>query len=1088
MKPLENNANERGIALVITLSIIVLITFLLVAFFSSATTNRLVENTSAGGAVAKLLASSASDAIISDLKVEIITGSSDPAGPAKIYYPKTAADMVPQRALPTTILPADANFANLIKQSGVRFSQSASVFNFSSSDDSATPDANRRKVSATRWSAPMLTGAQFLEAAGTSQVPKWIYITPTGYTASISKDVIGRIAFNVYDVGGLLNANASGFAPGAGGANDVSGDFARKGSTVWADLRALTPDINANAFGVSDAWPPKWRVTGDWSGFSLRNPDNYYYERTGWRAPFLDSGGAASDRMFASRQDLIRYAKAYPETFAAAGGLIPALRYMTHWSRWNNAPSFKHDETRPFTKAVIGGVAVGGNDYTDPARRADANPFIPAVPVVNSFRRKRIDGSGSLIDRPGVAGLAAPGESLVKFRFPLRRLGLVTRRAASVDTSTAIYSAFGLTKAGGIASPWIYSAINPTNERIYTLAEIAALGREPNFFELLKASIHAGSLGKASGAGAISSRDAIDGNLDIQIWRLGVNLIDQYDGDSYPTIIRLPPGTSYDDGDYLGTGTIKVKIYGIENLPQVQGVMQAWKFTGGRNASSTPQGGTIIMKPVLWNPHDTMTYADPGSGGPTTFRVWGAAIDLQYLKEALSTTNPNRNNSWVQFNGNDPVFREPNLIARPNRDGINATPNNVPPLLASIADNYGVEWLGGGRTEPAGGICTPGAAPYFAANSANGMSIYVDYLDTDGSWVTYSALESVTHNGFIDEYHGYMSYFAKPDPRSQRFGSFGSQTGNVGQQVNGTGVWNYAGSPPFSPPPSGQMASLWDAAPRGPVVGVGGWTGQFAPGRGAAGNDTNPTATTLNTEAAAYRYTDPDGILRWGDSGFGANGMISGQTNTGTRPIILNRPFQSVGEMGYAFRDMPWKSLDFFSERSGDSALLDVFCIAETPDDGIVANRVSLNAAPDKVLESILKGGLRRDAGGTAKPAAGDALSNAEVATVITTMRNVRNTAPYFNKNELVTRVMGTFPSSGNFAIKRQRESLVRAVADMVETRNWNVMIDVIAQSGRPAGGGANFVAEGESRLWQFTSIDRSRASVLDHVSEAVAE
>jgi hypothetical protein len=62
---------------------------------------------------------------------------------------------------------------------------------------------------------------------------------------------------------------------------------------------------------------------------------------------------------------------------------------------------------------------------------------------------------------------------------------------------------------------------------------------------------------------------------------------------------------------------------------------------------------------------------------------------------------------------------------------------------------------------------------------------------------------------------------------------------------------------------------------------------------------------------------------------------------------------------------MPGKSIDFFSERSGDSALLDVFCISESPDDAIVANRVSLNSASDGVLKAMLSEGLRRDAGGS---------------------------------------------------------------------------------------------------------------------------
>jgi hypothetical protein len=248
---------------------------------------------------------------------------------------------------------------------------------------------------------------------------------------------------------------------------------------------------------------------------------------------------------------------------------------------------------------------------------------------------------------------------------------------------------------------------------------------------------------------------------------------------------------------------------------------------------------------------------------------------------------------------------------------------------------------------------------------------------------------------------------------------------------------------------------------------------------------------TENKEGSAFRYTDPDGVIRWGDSGFGANGMLTNQT--ATRPILLNRPFRSVGEMGYAFRDLPWKSIDFFSERSGDSALLDVFCISETPDDAIVANRVSLNSASDEVLKAMLNEGLRRDAGGTAGTSAGaDLLSDSEVNTVVQAIRSARAAAPFLNRSELVSRVMGALPASGtSFTIKRQREAVIRAMADMVETNNWNFMIDVIAQSGRMRPGGsaaADFIPEGERRRWHFVSIDRSTAKVLDEHGEDFAE
>ncbi len=1069
---------KRGIALVITMALVILLSFMVIAFFSMVTSNRQIENTSAGGVTARLLAEGAVGAIQADLRQEIIAGSNVENG---VYYPKAPANMVPERAVNVTV--TDPNFLNVVKQSGKVFTQEATIFKAASSAKSSEPASNGRLISAARWGAPMLTGAEFT----TANTPNWIFVNPTGYSATPTASTIGRIAFNVYDVGGLLNINASGFAPGGGTA--YSAEMHRKGMTTWADMRAL-PGINANAFAATDGWPAKWRITGDWgsgsdpAAFSIFNPATSaaYYERTGWRTAFLNPAGTASDRVFASRQDLIRYAKAYPGTFPPNGNLIPGLQHLTHWSRWSNTPTFRHDETRPFTKPVVGAVTAGGNDYNNETSRKAANPFFPTVKVAAAFQRKTLDQAGNLINRPGTAGTAQPGEPLVKYRFPLNRLSLMKRTTTGVGKEHPIYWAFGLTRGGNVSDPWVYSELN-SKDRIANLEEVAAQNREPNFFELLKAAIHAGSLGKASGAGASVSRDSIDGNLDLQVWRLGANIIDQYDADSFPTIIRLPAGTSWDDANYLSSGTLKVKICGIESLPQVQAVTQVWKWTSKKTPSSTPVGGTIIMQPVLWNPHDITTYVDPGSGTPTKFRVWSSATSLQYHGVPASTSNPNRSNSAVEFNTNSNAFREPNLIAREARDGINAVAIGT---LASLVDDSALKWLGSGRTEPAGGAAVPGAVAVYAANSANGLSVYLDYQDTDGTWVTYSALESITHNGFVGYYNGYVTYFAKPDPRTQRFGSFGAQPGATNTTLNVSGAWNYIG--PGWPPSTGQMASLWDVAPRGPV-----WCNwpQFN-GRGESGSGTtHPTAITENKDGSAFRYSDPDGVVRWGDSGFGANGMLSNQQ--ATRPIVLNRPFRSVGEMGYAFRDQPGKSIDFFSERSGDSALLDVFCISESPDDAIVANRVSLNSASDQVLKAMMSEGLRRDAGGSNLTSNSvDLLNNDEVDTVIQAIRSARTTAPFLNRSELVSRVMKELPGSGtSFTIKRQREAVIRALADMVETNNWNFMIDIIAQSGRMRPGGSastDFIPEGERRRWHFVSIDRSTAKVLDEHGEDFAD
>ena len=73
-----------------------------------------------------------------------------------------------------------------------------------------------------------------------------------------------------------------------------------------------------------------------------------------------------------------------------------------------------------------------------------------------------------------------------------------------------------------------------------------------------------------------------------------------------------------------------------------------------------------------------------------------------------------------------------------------------------------------------------------------------------------------------------------------------------------------------------------------------------------------------------------------------------------------------MAELGYAFRDTPWRSLDFFTPESGDATLLDVFTVygpdpysymnTFATETGLVAGKVNLNTRQQPVLAALLKG------------------------------------------------------------------------------------------------------------------------------------
>jgi hypothetical protein len=230
---------------------------------------------------------------------------------------------------------------------------------------------------------------------------------------------------------------------------------------------------------------------------------------------------------------------------------------------------------------------------------------------------------------------------------------------------------------------------------------------------------------------------------------------------------------------------------------------------------------------------------------------------------------------------------------------------------------------------------------------------------------------------------------------------------------------------------------------------------------------------------------DLDGITRPGDGYLDdtlGNPMRAGID--GARPMILNRPFRSVGELGYVFRDSPWKTLDFFSAESTDTALLDLFSLEETD---LVAGRISANSPHPEVLAAVLRGAAVDAVTGTQ-------LSNSaavEIAELIADLSNAPTVRPIQNRSDLPSLLSPGSVTPNLPAIKTQREASVRALAPMLQTRTWNLMIDVIAEAGRlkPNATSLNdFTVEGARRCWLHVAIDRFTGEVVDSRTEFVYE
>jgi hypothetical protein len=209
------------------------------------------------------------------------------------------------------------------------------------------------------------------------------------------------------------------------------------------------------------------------------------------------------------------------------------------------------------------------------------------------------------------------------------------------------------------------------------------------------------------------------------------------------------------------------------------------------------------------------------------------------------------------------------------------------------------------------------------------------------------------------------------------------------------------------------------------------------------------------------------------------------------RPLVLNRPFRSVAEMGYVFRDMPWKTVDFFSRRSGDLSLLSAFSLEDAEEDpALVAGRVSLNTPHSGILSLLLEGSARQLPG--MNPSLNSsALSSSEAALISSAMVTESRSRPFLNAGDIVSRVLD--PPTGSSPLtdiqKTRREAAIRALASVGDTRTWNLLIDVVAQTGRftkASLAGADFMVQGECHYWVHVAIDRLSGKVVDVKWEAV--
>jgi len=1118
------SGKKGGVALISTLAILSLITLLLVAFTSVMMGDRQSTHSYVGGMLSDEIARSAGDAVVGQLlaecrdtnnaaRVRYVTNGAVPASASyPVYRPLTGAATMPERM---ANLPAGEELKLIVKGSlpGAPFysTTAGTGTNLASSVSTSSASLNGRTVSLLRWTKP-----QFVAPSATNRfpVPSWVYVGRKGlippsavdYSGKTLEDdaPVGRYAYLVYDVSGLLDVNVAGYPQAAQTAAQG------KGLLPWVDLTMLTntlapADVDALVAWRNAATASRYAdyVTNEWATNGFRTI-------------------AKGDTAFLGRQELLRFtSQSSGKKWAAA------LPYLTTFSREVNGPVWG-----PTTNAAAAPFDYVSHQYgaTTVSSPYTSTAYTGASTTVTNYNcNVFILNPRVRVSYPNNFGVVRKvGEPLVSYRFPLEKLALLE---ATTDSTTweknrdEIQKWFGLDyvttgtdPSSGLFRHWSYPTSNPrygyngVANRILTLDEVASLKRDPNFFELLQAGILTGSLGKVgrgdTGVYANSTAPDPDGVGAYQLMRIGANIVDQWDADDCPTTITF---NGFD-------------FYGIEDLPYLNKILiKPWMASADwraatNNYPTAPNGLQTYLYFELWNPH--LAPAVPVTERPANFRLAPMAGD--FYKPSFNYNSPATNvtatwyGTWdaggtsssqtsavisskasgsglIDFSAaSSDDYREPSLIPGatasqqlPSDRVWNSNPGTGPdrgvalagvtlpmvyfPSLNAVASGFATNW--------------PGPNWSFASALMVNYMIEYEWPKASGSYHPYATVAGPNSTGARSKW-GWGYYmglggvpsttasantfaYVRADPRTPRWGMVGASYYNTNTdlpRVAGNTLNPTTGTATMT-----NYNQLYNYLP---------WS--------KSGTSANPYRADLwaaNTNGITSAYADPDTIMRGGDASasFGSNNPYLPKDPS--RPIVLNHPFTSVGDLGYAYRDLPWKTLDLFSANSGDSALLDLFSVGEG---SVPAGRVNPNSAPVPVLAALLAGGVA-DSGGTT-------LSASAINALATSFRGVATNTPFVSRADIVAQYMGTNAVSGldNVSkLKAQREAVLRAVAESANTRTWNLFIDIVAQSGRYPKGNTNptaFRVEGERRYWLHVAIDRYTGEIVDRQIEVVEE
>lgn len=1109
---------QRAFALVLALLLLVLLTGAALVFFLRSSSYNRGGQLAAKYETTTLVARAVMNTMVSDLRAEIAAGSYTnvpvAGGNPPPYLPllQTNTSVLPERIFSPYATPqrtgTDDALPNLVKRSaqGLPFfnilGQQGPVRASQASTDAAPLEG--RAIARERWGFSRLlpTAATGDEPVTQFQVPDWIIVTRSavgvtsaGQTIS-SNDLpklrdrapgnndyaVARVAYLIYNEGGLLDANVAG-----GPAGIPAAESARKGAPAFADLSAT------GLSGAQVSELVEWRNKASAAGGGADFADHVRQSTNGWNRPLLVGG--QSDRAFVSRQMLLRFweEKGFPPE---------SLQYFGTASLALDAPDFFPDPGRPKVNRPWPGLGVAQSDDL-------YNPPLPTV----KFAADTTLPDGTLVKA---------GTPLVFRRFPVEALDLLgPGSTAAKDPADPIYRRFGLYRSSA-SDPWLYDHGNPT--RILYLSEVAALNREPDFFELLQAGILHGSLGATASApdsaNGILTR-AADRDFFRQVLQIGANIIDQNDSDDSPS--RLAFGSAP-----------ALPVYGVENHPGFSEFSNIFHRRNNQGTANAPVIGAWIQF-ELWNPNQNPgtninTYRVVIDEGSSRLKIFNNIYSPKNTGAAFSPDNDYAASpSFLEFTASGSDFRTPRVLTAPgDTRGVEVTgasPGNIvtgdPKFSWIPANRPPVNFAGIKAGElfalddavpdgnPANNVPTTESRQLATIQFPNSAARIKLQRNVGGAWETIQEIRGPSEDDFF--------YDSQLDAIRTRWWTYPDRLGVAGHN------YGYDGSTLIDPRTT--RFGLWG----GDLVTPGGWPGTNSSGdniypvrwntsgygagaswHGGGGPNQNsqiPHRLLRNTAANSRVFQrDPDRAVaalnaartqtlpRPADTfRLDVEGGENPWANTPAafegRPVRLDRAFTGVGDFGYASRDQPWKTLDFATGHSADGGLLDLFSTGgsrvprdETRTRAVVSGLVDLNTRQAPVLAALL-GGAGRTGAEPASP-----LNASEATLIAGAITNITATNPLVNR-AWIPQLLES-PTIAD-RTKTAREAVSRTLAGTTQSRTWVLLVDLVCQMGSYPPGATSldqFAVATEQRYWVHVSIDRVTGEIVSEQWELVYE